>query len=866
MLIPRDRLRSRVRVARLIVFLPLLFISPAFVNTCFFMFFHLSWRSRITFVFGLSVSLAVASTRGQVISPPFVAGFERFARHGDLSLAEAGDLLVSELSCVACHESANSQLTPKRGPTLVGTANRFSEKWLREYLNDPSEKKPGTTMPHMLGHLDDVQRQTVINKLVSFLGTQKKPFQTVRATGAVAVMHEFWNQGDPLRGRNLYHTVGCVACHQPDAKQKTNQTAPTAVDQMISQLDTDELEELGLLRAARRVASVPHGDLVGKYTRQSLTMFLLRPESVRKAARMPNLRLSPSEAADVTAYLLSEKGSEISSKETVVDPAMVSEGKALFVELQCSNCHDATDVASPRMATPWEKLNPEGKHKCWTRPAAAMPYYKLDELQVDAIKSVLKSESMTAEINAAQWVHSRMLQLNCYACHQRETELMKDGGTGVLGGVGRYRKPYFEMVQQVDLGDEGRLPPPLTGVGSKLQPKALKAVFDQRTPAYRRHMKARMPAYHATAVEALVENLPVADRAGKKSESTVFGNADESLFRAGHELSGTGCVECHYFRGESLPGVVGLDLAGITTRVRPEWFHDFVLDPGALKNRTRMPTFFPDGKSNRLDLLDGDVDKQIASLWFYLKDLASQPLPEKIEKVRSQNYELRPVDRPIVLRSFMQDAGTHAIAVGFPEGLHYSYDSEKIRLASAWKGRFIDARGTWFERFTPPAEPLGESLMHFPQGQPFATLDRKDVRWPAWEDQAKWYQFRGYRLDAQGVPTFLYQFAQWQIEERIVPMGQRGLRRQWNIKQEGINAAAPRDESVTLNLCVHQAIKLTRNSGAQVDGGGLQTRLVKLPQGVNGSGDRIIKDERGERWIVPVNGKDQQTVVVEYAW
>lgn len=830
------------------------------------MLFLPSWQSRITFVFGLSVLLAAASTRGQTMNPPFVSGFERFARHGDLSLARAGDLLVSELSCVACHESANPHLTPKLGPTLVGAANRFSEKWLREYLDDPSKKKSGATMPHMLGHLDDGERQAVINKLVAFLGTQKKPFETVRATGAVAVMHEFWNQGDPLRGRDLYHTVGCVACHQPDAKQETNETAPTAIDQMISQLDSEELKELGLLRAARRVASVPHGDLVGKYTRQSLAMFLLRPESVRKGARMPNLRLSPSEAADVTAYLLGEKRRQVSIKETVVDPAMVEEGKALFVELQCSNCHQATDVASPRMATPWEKLNPEKKHNCLTKPAPAMPDYGLDELQVDAIKSMLESDSLIAELDPAQWVHRRMLELNCYACHQRETELTNGGGTGALGGVGRYRKAYFEMVEQVDLGDEGRLPPPLTGVGRKLQPKALKAVFDQRTTAYRRHMKARMPAYHASAVKALVENLPVADRAGNKSESVVFGKASDSLFRAGHELSGTGCVECHYYRGESLPGVVGVDLAGITTRVRPEWFHDFVLDPGALKNRTRMPTFFPDGKSNRPDLLDGDVDKQIASLWFYLKDLGNQPLPDKIEKVRSQNYELRPATRPVVLRSFMQDAGTHAIAVGFPEGIHYSFDSEKIRLASAWKGRFIDARGTWFERFTPPAEPLGESLLRFSQGQSFALLDGENARWPEWEDQANLYQFRGYRLDAKGIPTFLYQFAQWQIEERIEPMEQRGLRRQWNIQKLGTDAPNLGKESVGLKLCIHQATKLTRKPGAHVQGGGLQTRLAKSPKGVNGSGDRIIKAEKSERWIVPVNGKDQQTVVVEYTW
>ena len=82
----------------------------------------------------------------------------------------------------------------------------------------------------------------------------------------------------------------------------------------------------------------------------------------------------------------------------------------------------------------------------------------------------------------------------------------------------------------------------------------------------------------------------------------------------------------------------------------------------------------------------------------------------------------------------------------------------------------------------------------------------------------------------------------------------------------GTSVVPPRDESVTLNLCIHQATKLTRTSADKVDGGGLQTRLAKSPQGVNGSGDRIIKAEKSERWVVPVSGKDQQTVVVEYAW
>jgi len=830
--------------------------------------FDLIWQPKNQRTLMLPWLLLLMSGAGRAAEsgePPFVAGFERFARHGDLTPAEAGGLLISELNCIACHASSDLQLSPKGGPSLVGAANRFSGVWLEEYLADPTRKKSGTTMPHLLGHLDQPDRQVAVKALVAFLSTQNEALETVRGTGAVPVMHEFWNRGDPARGRHLYHTVGCVACHQADADYETVQTVPTAIDQMIQQLDSEELQEIGLLRAARRVESVPHGDLVGKYTRQALTLFLLRPDVIRKGARMPSMRLSPSEAADITAHLLRDQPEDFQNTNQRQDAALIDQGRLLFVELRCANCHEATGIKAAKPAKAWNDLDTDREQSCLDGPIVGMPEYNFDATQVAALRATLQAVTAAAKPLASQLVHRRMLQLNCYACHQRDTVLVVEQKAVALGGVGRDRKAYFETVEQVDLGDEGRLPPALTGVGRKLQSRTLQSVFNSRTAAYRSHMRVRMPAYHPTVVKDLVEQLPKADQIDNASEQSVFGTSSESLLKTGHALSDTGCVECHPFGGESLPGVVGIDLAGITSRVRPEWFHDFVLDPGSLKNRTRMPTFFPDGKSNRQDLLGGDVEKQLASLWFYLKDLANQPLPEKIEKVRSQNYELRPEKRPVLLRSFMRDAGTHAIAVGFPEQVHYSFDSEKIRLASAWKGRFVDARGTWFERFTPPADPLGESIVRFPQGPPFAVLDRQDAAWPAQKDQESLYQFRGYRLDPKGVPTFVYRFAHWQVEERIEPMEQRGLRRQWKIRREKRNSAEASDESGTLNLCIHQAKKLKRQQTTQVDGDGLQVRIVRSP-GVNGPDDRIITAGKTEQWIVPLNRNDQQTVVVEYLW
>jgi hypothetical protein len=199
--------------------------------------------------------------------------------------------------------------------------------------------------------------------------------------------------------------------------------------------------------------------------------------------------------------------------------------------------------------------------------------------------------------------------------------------------------------------------------------------------------------------------------------------------------------------------------------MQPHWFLALLRDPGAVKPRTRMPNFFPDGVSQHPELLDGDRDRQIAAMWGYLTDITKQPLPAKIEEARSADYELRPTDRPIILRTFMREAGTHAIAVGFPQSINIAIDANQPRLAALWRGRFLDAQGTWFVRAAPPADPLGDSLVTLSPLASFTT-DQQSQR-----DSAVGISttFRGYRVDNSGVPTFLYRFGTVDIEETIQP-------------------------------------------------------------------------------------------------
>ncbi|MDX1927532.1 MAG: cytochrome c, partial [Pirellulaceae bacterium] len=405
-------------------------------------------------------------------------------------------------------------------------------------------------------------------------------------------------------------------------------------------------------------------------------------------------------------------------------------------------------------------------------------------------------------------------------------------------------------------GDEGRLPPPLTGVGRKLQPAWFKNVLLGKKADLRAHMQIRMPVFH----HELANQLPELFREVDQNVTSKFTLTNEAAqIEIGRQLIDVGCVQCHALGGNALPGVIGVDLRDVSTRLQPSWFHEFVLNPSALKARTRMPSFFPDGKSQRPDLLDGDVSRQIAAMWAYLNAKEPFELPDKIRESRSRNYELQPADKPIVLRTFMQDAGTHAIAVGFAQQVHYAFDAEQVRLAIGWRGKFLDAQGTWFIRFAPPAEPLGEATAHFADAAPLAQLADANESWPGNSDE---YRFSGYRLDTVGVPTLLYRFGSIDVEDRIAPIDEKTLGRTLKLhsdvsgsKRIWFMAAADKQlKQISDQTCMNQA--------------GLKTTLVDRSGIPRTATLRTVKQPSGTRdeWLVPILFENTFELELHYQW
>lgn len=141
-----------------------------------------------------------------------------------------------------------------------------------------------------------------------------------------------------------------------------------------------------------------------------------------------------------------------------------------------------------------------------------------------------------------------------------------------------------------------------------------------------------------------------------------------------------------------------------------------------------------------------------------------------------------------VLRSFMDIPDgprvTHAISVGSPEQLHYTYDLDHGTLVQLWRGRFLDATPMWHDRGDGSSRPVG-AVQHLTK-QPQLTVAKLSSDKAAWvnDTTGSAYRPKGYVLDAQDRPTFKYQAYGTAFEDAIrVIEGGKGIKRELKVQK-----------------------------------------------------------------------------------
>jgi hypothetical protein len=377
-------------------------------------------------------------------------------------------------------------------------------------------------------------------------------------------------------------------------------------------------------------------------------------------------------------------------------------------------------------------------------------------------------------------VTAKFEQLNCLAC------LEWRGRGGVEAGRTRFFTATDSAVES--LGEIGHLPPKLDQAGRKLTAAWLEKLLAGTGGGVRPAMTARMPRFGAAAAGELVPLLEEACRPVRPQEIDTSGSLSHQRFATGRTLLGTGagglgCVSCHGLKQREPAGVRAVNLTHTAQRLRPEYFKALLLDPQGVQPGTVMPPLLA-GRAG--------AAKEIESMWTYFKELdQSEVLPEGLAAAGS--FELKPAaeGRPIVFRTFLEGAGTQAVAVGFPAGVHAAFDAAEVRWALAWRGRFLDAQSNWEERAMKPVKPLGEGRLMLPAHLPLARLDAATAAWPTTYGRAAGYVFKGYRLDAAGVPTFRYMVGGLEVEDTVRPTADgTGLRRTVTVRGGGAETGA----------------------------------------------------------------------------
>lgn len=817
-------------------------------------------RWRLGIFGGVFWALALSSSSGQ--EGPRLPGFERFYAREESDLRTAGTLLLAELNCLSCHTTeeglSGTGVVPREAPVLDEVGSRLRPEWLEAYLQSPQQVKHGTVMPDVLSERP-AERAEQVQALVHWLAS----------TGRVSDIHT--DRSAARRGEQVYHRVGCTACHNPiDGKGIDLQT------------------------------SVPLPDLGKKYTAASLTAFLKDPLKVRPSGRMPAFALKDEEFRDLGQfflrdvalppnvtyavyygswetlpnfeelhpartgecagfdlsvaqrrdhfairfqtflyvrnpaqhqfYLKSDDGSRLTIAGEVivdndgvhaeteakgrhsfsegwypvivdyfqaggevllevdlegnglkrqplsawvsltpdkppvdtgftVDPELANKGRQWFASLGCASCHtlrrEGQKVASTLTAKAWRELKEPGG--CLSeKPASTVPRYGLSARQRRALASILGSSFPSAQ--PADVVHHTLLSLNCYACHRR----------GELGGVEEARNEFFGSHQK-EMGDEGRLPPPLTGVGDKLKEGWLRQVLEQGANDRQLYMQVRMPKFKSPHVGHLVEALVAVDRQPDTVPLPVFPEPDYRVKAAGRHLVGgqaLSCIKCHDFGPHPSQGVRAINLTTMTRRLRADWFVRYLRDPQAFRPGTRMPAPWPFGQATVKEVLQGNVDLQIWAVWRYLSDGDKAAVPVGLVR---EPIELKPTETPIIYRNFIEGAGSRAIGVGYPEQAHFAWDANDLRLALIWHGAFIDASRHWTGRGVGFETPLGDDLLVLPPGPSLARLNSLHDPWPTTSARDSGARFRGYRLDEHQRPIFLYSVQEVSVTERIVP-------------------------------------------------------------------------------------------------
>ncbi|MCH8931727.1 MAG: c-type cytochrome [Nitrospinae bacterium] len=507
-------------------------------------------------------------------------------------LLSKGKKLFIKMGCHGCHLVEGYQEERKVGPSLLRIASKVDPSWLVRWVKKPKNYLPKTRMPHF--GLSD-EHTLAISAYI--WDVSEKDYKVA----------ETYEGGDPAKGKKLFETVGCQACH----KVKGN-----------GELFGPNLTRIG-----------------NKVNPDWLVSWIKNPEEYNSNSIMPNLRLTLEQASDISAYLLQfdRKRPQTGVEEKLNDPELIKLGKTLVRGRGCFSCHDIKGMEKEGRIAPEltafgnkqvRELEFGDSHipltwEAWTRTKLKKPDSYATERILDKMPDFeLAPDEVEILLVLLKGFNGIKIPPQ-YQKNYSEKELTIERGRRLIT---RYNCRGCHVVERTGghiqefLSSKTQYPPPLElgnyHVGERLKGSWLFSFLKKPTPV-RTWMKVRMPTFSFTDKEvrdftAYFEALSPNEI---KYEAEVHLKKNKDSIQIGVQIINyMDCGKCHD------DGAKGIDFSIAAQRLKQGWIPKWMKDTRGMIPWTRMPNHWrkagdkyviPAKFSDLEDLEDGNVDSHI---------------------------------------------------------------------------------------------------------------------------------------------------------------------------------------------------------------------------------------------------------------
>jgi mono/diheme cytochrome c family protein len=271
------------------------------------------------------------------------------------SLIVTNSLLAAQIDQLNIQARYLMQDQKKVGPNLKDVRLKLVKEWIPEWLKDPQAFRPGTKMPTFwrlnaeMAH--DPRAEDDRKAIAAYLwqeGTDGRMPTQDRAKGNAA------------NGKQLFETVGCMACHSlGEGDSQTGGTFAANLQRVGEKANFDYIVRWIYNPRQRWAPYCPKEkrDLTREDYRKNNQAFLFDTEQFSKCPNdgaelqvqnmtvMPNFRLTTDEARDIASYLfsLTQGGSsfrDAAASSYMDDPALHDKGREKIKQYGCAGCHE----------------------------------------------------------------------------------------------------------------------------------------------------------------------------------------------------------------------------------------------------------------------------------------------------------------------------------------------------------------------------------------------------------------------------------------------------------------------------------------------------------------------------------------------